>query len=202
VPASGPELALKEWSAVCVALADGAQTVLLRKGGLREPVFRPRASAFLLLPTTFHNAGGLLQPSAAEKYADSMEPEANGSVLELRSAAELTGCWTTADPRVLPLTSELHIWSEELLGTRLRWRPGQPLTVMELRCFNLAEPLRLEMLDGYKGCFSWVDVGDQLKGRPLPKMEPALRDREFGKKQALLRMRLAELADVSATGTG
>ena len=51
-------IALKEWAAVCEALAAGRQTILLRKGGIAEGPggFRPEHSEFWLLPTWFHAA--------------------------------------------------------------------------------------------------------------------------------------------------
>jgi len=44
--------------------------VLLRKGGIREPTFRPAARRFLLLPTSFHSAAGSLKPGATARYAE------------------------------------------------------------------------------------------------------------------------------------
>ena len=43
--------------------------VLLRKGGIREPTFRPAGRRFLLLPTSFHSAAGSLKLGAADRYA-------------------------------------------------------------------------------------------------------------------------------------
>ena len=49
-------VAFKEWAAVCRALADGTQTVILRKGGIAEAggEFRPEHARFWLYPTHFH----------------------------------------------------------------------------------------------------------------------------------------------------
>mmetsp|Transcript_41091 Transcript_41091/g.105072 ORF Transcript_41091/g.105072 Transcript_41091/m.105072 type:complete len:186 (+) Transcript_41091:144-701(+) len=146
--------ALKEWAVACAALGDGGQTVLLRKGGIKDPVFKAQAGSFLLFPTAFHNAGDLVQPTASAKYAELLHFEL-GNELELLVAAELTGCWTTQDPMVLQLTSDLHVWNEGLLHTRMKWKPSQPITVMELRCRRRSAPLRLPMRPEYQGCFSW-----------------------------------------------
>ncbi len=43
--------------------------VLFRKGGIKEPTFKPQAQRFFLFPTSFHTEGSLLQPGMAEKYA-------------------------------------------------------------------------------------------------------------------------------------
>ena len=54
--------ALKEWAPLCAAISSGRQTLLLRKGGLRDKGFQlPEQSArFLLLPTSFHSDQQLL----------------------------------------------------------------------------------------------------------------------------------------------
>jgi hypothetical protein len=46
--------ALKEWAPTCAAISTGEQTILLRKGGIKEPTFKPIARDFLLFPTSFH----------------------------------------------------------------------------------------------------------------------------------------------------
>ncbi|RMZ57452.1 hypothetical protein APUTEX25_004286 [Auxenochlorella protothecoides] len=119
--------------------------ILLRKGGLREPVFRPADSSFLLFPTAFHTEDDLLRPHAKERYrapppldqaqALAYDPR-SARHLELATGAVLTGAWTTADPAVLQLLADFHIWAPRFLDARLRWRPRQPITVLELRAFR------------------------------------------------------------------
>lgn len=48
--------------------ANSPWQVLLRKGGIKEPTFKPAASQFLLFPTAFHTDAQLLKPEAAQKY--------------------------------------------------------------------------------------------------------------------------------------
>ncbi|KAL3131295.1 hypothetical protein ABBQ38_000587 [Trebouxia sp. C0009 RCD-2024] len=64
----GLQLALKEWAVTCAALGQGDQTVILRKGGIREPTFQPAAETFLLFPTSFHSKANLLTFEANDKY--------------------------------------------------------------------------------------------------------------------------------------
>lgn len=42
--------------------------VLFRKGGIKEPTFKPEAKEFLLFPTSFHTEVPLLKPGVAERY--------------------------------------------------------------------------------------------------------------------------------------
>lgn len=41
--------------------------ILLRKGGIREPTFRPASGAFFLFPTAFHTDAELLKPAARNR---------------------------------------------------------------------------------------------------------------------------------------
>ena len=61
------KIAFKEWAAVCRALADGTQTVILRKGGIAEVggEFKPEHSRFWLYPTHYH-----------EQHRHGLKPEA------------------------------------------------------------------------------------------------------------------------------
>jgi len=40
----------------------------MRKGGIREPTFTPKATRFLLFPTAFHTDAQLLKPGVAEQF--------------------------------------------------------------------------------------------------------------------------------------
>jgi hypothetical protein len=42
--------------------------ILLRKGGIREPTFTPKAQRFFMFPTSFHSEQQLLKPGMAEQY--------------------------------------------------------------------------------------------------------------------------------------
>ena len=62
------QTAFKEWAAICRALAQGRQDVILRKGGIIEPggAFRLDHREFLLLPTFLHQAPESLIPEARD----------------------------------------------------------------------------------------------------------------------------------------
>ncbi|EFJ49681.1 hypothetical protein VOLCADRAFT_89645 [Volvox carteri f. nagariensis] len=166
--------ALKEWAPTIEALGHGEQTVLFRKGGIKEPTFRPvtSTSPFLLFPTSFHTDQQLLKPGVAERYGEAMrlEPKSE-SVLRLPYVAQVTGAWTTYDSQVLPVLDDFHVWTEQFIETRLKWRANQPITVMELRCWRLAQPLELPVTESLFGCFSWEasdNPGLRAKAAPCP----------------------------------
>jgi hypothetical protein len=198
-PPPPPPLALKEWAPAVAALLDGSQTVLLRKGGVREPAFSPTAGAFLLFPTAFHSDAALLKPAAQARYAANAaaDPRAEPG-LSLRCFARVTGAWTTADAGVLAALDPLHPYTEDWLAARLRWRAATPLTVLEVRAYALAEPVEVVNEEALWGCFSWVElpgVSAEALAAAAARARPALDDAAFAAQQALCRARLAGLPD-------
>jgi len=184
-------LALKEWNVTVEALVDGWTTLLLRKGGIREPHFVPRAKSFLLFPTSFHTDASVLQADAAGRYQDLLSWEL-GSEVPFTVLAEVTGLWTTMDPEgILDATSSFHIWGPKFVETRLKWRKTQPVTVMELRAYRLREPMVLPRREEYAGCFSWVEpVSQRLDDGLMPlraTSTPAIANGEFAGRQRRLR---------------
>lgn len=58
----------------CRAAGIGSRVqVLLRKGGIREPVFAPPADTFLLFPTYFHTDKGLVKDGSAAPYEGTID---------------------------------------------------------------------------------------------------------------------------------
>ena len=61
-------IGFKEWSLACNALGHGAQSVILRKGGIAEgrEDFSFRHREFFLFPTFFHEQIGKVRIAAAD----------------------------------------------------------------------------------------------------------------------------------------
>ncbi|KAK9846560.1 hypothetical protein WJX81_006598 [Elliptochloris bilobata] len=183
---------------------DGEQTILVRKGGSAEKGFRPDALSFLLMPTSFHVDADVLLPAAADRYQEELDFEPKGlPSLQLGVAAELTGAWTVtapADPdagaELLAVTQGLHVYGSKFLQARLKWRPRQPLTLLELRARRLRPPLALPARDEFWGCFSWVNIGAEAAKQAAHGWQhgtPALPDDVFLEKQAALRRALRSM---------
>lgn len=193
--------ALKEWAVTCAALGAGQQTVVLRKGGIREPAFTPVARRFLLFPTSFHSGADLVKPGAAARFEEELQAEPKEqAVLSVGVAAEVTGAWTTADPDVVTALNAFHVWTPDYLDKRLRWRKAQPITVLELRCRRLRRPLQLRNAPELWGCFSWVSLpaGADAGGMAalLEGVAAALPDAEYAERQAALREAVLQLSGV------
>src|SRR5690349_21807542 len=88
--------AYKEWAAICLALAQGKQSLLLRKGGIAEPngEFQVEHMRFWLLPTYAHQqeADGL-QPEAQPLLAEALARRPPENVLLLTHFAEVLGLY-------------------------------------------------------------------------------------------------------------
>ena len=115
--------------------------------------------------------------------------------LSICHLATVTGCWKTFDPTVLAALSEHHVWTEQFLDSRLRWRPKQPITVMELRCQKLQRPLIVPNQESYWGCFSWVDIAKGIDSAAVQSADTVLRDAEFDDRQGRVREALSSLKD-------
>lgn len=188
-------VALKEWNVALKALHRGEQTILVRKGGIREPVFKPEGRSFVLFPTAFHSTPTLLKPQVRDstwvKEALALEPK-EATWLSLDTYVEVTGVWVTEDAGVLAALDPLHIWTQEFVEARLKWRTKQPLTLLELRAWQLQPPLDLKVEQEFFGCFSFVEIQAGLS-QPvsLQGAKPALSDEEFAKRQHVLRSKLS-----------
>lgn len=200
-PHKGTYPALKEWAPIVSALEDGSQTIVVRKGGIREPLFVPREKTFLLFPTSFHTNLELLSPEAQERYNHDVTFDVKDfSDLEFRCLAEVTGVWTTYDPCVLEATSEFHVYGKGFLDKRLRWRADQPLTLMELRLWQLKESaLRIKNAESFYGCFSWLDIPVESVDE-ISFGKAVVDDSEFARRQVACRRCLAQLKDVKELG--
>lgn len=84
-----------------------------------------RSKEFLLFETSFHTEGDLLQPRIREKYAPLLNVEMDAETISLAALADVTGAWTTTDENVLAASHDLHVWSDEFLEKRLKWRQTQ-----------------------------------------------------------------------------
>ena len=158
--------ALKEWSAAVHALLDGRQTVLLRKGGIREKRFEVSASRFVLFPTVAHSHAERVRPEnrdlLAAAAADSTDTE-----VTVRAGARVVAAVEVNRPDGLGAIEPLHIWTaESVRADRLDFRPKHRLTVLVVQACPLSEPARLTRIADYAGCTSWVKVPVSVRWAP------------------------------------
>jgi hypothetical protein len=151
------DVALKEWAVVCDALGSGRQIMLLRKGGIEESIggFELEHSAFLLFPTYVHQKAQMLKPDAARGIvAAETEPEK----ITLSLAAAVDGIFKIANRQQVDLLEDQHIWTRPLIDMRFDYRPRNPLYLLVLRVYRLAQTRAIDNLAAYAGCKSWVPL--------------------------------------------
>ena len=182
-------VAFKEWDGLCQALRTGRQALILRKGGIAEEQgdFRPEHPAFWLYPTALHQTTQGLKDEALL-----LEPPPAGQVLLDTLAVVERLAWID-DWERLALLDDLHVWHEETVRSRFRYRhPG--LWVLGVRIHRRDEPYRLTESPEYLGCKSWVPLGRMLVCQGLT---PALDDAAFEAQMQTLQVRLGPMREPS-----
>ncbi|BBY43135.1 DUF1802 family protein [Mycolicibacterium celeriflavum] len=150
--------ALKEWSAAVLALLDGRQTMLLRKGGIREKRFAVTASRFLLFPTVAHSHTERVR-AEHRNLLDAAALDSGDDAVVIRAGARVVAAVEVNRPQMLESIAPLHIWTNESVRTdRLDFRPRHRLTALVVQASPLVRPLRLARTPDYAGCTSWLEL--------------------------------------------
>jgi len=168
-------IALKEWSATCCALALGQQIILLRKGGLLDPEgkFDLEYSGFWLAPTKWHEDTSLVK----SQHQDLLQPApAPAGVLRLAAWAQVEKSWAVSFEGREKLARLNHIWSTSYLDSRWNYQPERPLIVVALRVWKLPAVLEVPSQPEYSGCRSWIEMNESLA---IQNAQPALSDSQF-----------------------
>ena len=183
-----PWPAFKEWAAVVAALGAGAQTIILRKGGISEGRggFDPgRADRFWLFPTAFHAQREKLRPEAARFFPSESAPDALAAVASgvaaprIDTYADLVAHRFVADWAEVAALAPQHLWTEATVRERFDWARPAGLHVLLVRVRRLATPLALPVGLDLGGCKSWIDL--PLGDPAVHASRPALEDDAFAR---------------------
>lgn len=176
----GYQQALKEWAIAIAALTAGQTLVLLRKGGIREQQgkFSVKCDRIILYPTYEHQKPHLLKP----EYGDRVQPVESGwhpQTLDITAWADITETLTVSHEPTLQALYPFHIWNEQFIQERLKWKPREPLQVLLLRVYKLLQPISIAYHPEYGGCKSWIEL---LEPIPLQPATPVLSDEEYARR--------------------
>jgi hypothetical protein len=166
---------LKEWAVAVRALERGETALVVRKGGIREKAFAVADRRFLLLPGYEHQRPELLKPEYRHLMREIPDFTDDGP-LRFTSFAEVKGAYEISEPESLEAIGPHHMWTPEYAGSRFRWRPKKPLTVLVLRTYLLPEPVELPYSEAYAGCKSWIALEEPVSAAGS---RPALDDESF-----------------------
>ncbi|MEL6927454.1 MAG: DUF1802 family protein [Cyanobacteria bacterium J06633_1] len=172
---SSLKYALKEWAIAVEALTQGDTIVLLRKGGIRERGFRVEHTQAWLYPTYEHQKPNLLDP----KYAASVTEVESGwhpEAVTIQSCAQITEVLPVSKLEQLAALQPYHIWNEQMISDRLKWKPQTPILVLLLRVYRLAQPQTIPFDSAYGGCKSWIALKSEIS---LDLLDPVLSEAEY-----------------------
>ncbi len=181
--------AFKEWAATCLALAEGRQSLLVRKGGIHERrgQFRVEHPEFWLFPTQFHQAADDFRPEAAPLLARAAADAPPAGLVRIALFAVVEEAVELADESQLERLSTLQILSAATLARRFHYRnPG--LFVLPVRIYGLDRPIELPESPHFAGCRTWVDLERELLTTAL---SPVLPDETHKHRLAEIRQALA-----------
>jgi hypothetical protein len=174
--------ALKEWAIALAALAAGDTIVLLRKGGIREAAgavtrqgFQVLHSPTLLYPTYEHQRSELLKAP----YQQQVQPVPSGwhpTTVEINLLAKITDTFAVSDAAIVAALLPHHIWQPQFVTDRLNWKPHQPIVVLCLRVYRLAQTHVIPFEPQYSGCRSWVELAQDVA---IDAAQPVLTDDRY-----------------------
>ena len=146
----------KEWTLICDALGHGAQSIILRKGGIAEgrAGFRFLHDEFLLFPTLFHEQVAKLKlPPATPLPA----PRADGQhEILYRVRVEWTADVT--DWEKVRALAPFHLWQESEIEKRFRQDDQPGVSLAFVRVARLSAPFVFPDSPRFGGCRSWITL--------------------------------------------
>jgi hypothetical protein len=169
--------AFKEWAVICQALAEGKQSLIIRKGGIAEAAddFQLQHTRFWLFLTYTHQQREGIKPEGLPLLEEVEKQRPSADVVRLSHFAEVDGVYHVRDLVGPLLLEHLYLWSEETIRKRFAYRsPG--LYLMPLRVFKSAQVHELPDTAYYGGCRTWVELERAL---PTEGATPVLSDRAF-----------------------
>jgi hypothetical protein len=174
--------AFKEWAVSCQALMEGRQTLLIRKGGIREEggLFRIDDPEFWLMPTYEHQNSALLQPEWLPALEATQSASRLPGAVSLTAYAVVDTIAIARDEAQVNALAQEHIWNPTYVRMRFDFNPYDPLYLVLLRVYRLADPLTIPMLPDYEGCKSWVTLAQSYA---TPNSTPVLSDAEFARRR-------------------
>ncbi len=182
-----PVVGFKEWSLVCAALGRGAQSLILRKGGIHEGRggFWWQHERFFLFPTHFHEQ--TVQFPWTPPHPVSLTPDEQvGHTIEY--LAEVVSKHQITDWDVVSRLASLHFWTEATLRERFDYSEQAGISLAFLRIHRLATPWTFPDEKKFGGCRSWLDL--PVPPDPLT-LTPVLDDATHAARAATLAEALA-----------
>jgi hypothetical protein len=172
---SSNSIAFKEWGAVCGALGEGRQAIIVRKGGIHEgrAGFRVSHGEFWLFPTYLHEEAAALAPGSQPLLDRALADRPPAGTLAIARYAVVTDVFELHDESRLARLAGQHIWSAGTIADRFHYRrPG--LFVLVTRIYVRPRPFVLPDSPHFAGCRSWVELPEALPADVWPLPSPLI----------------------------
>lgn len=171
-------VALKEWATVIEAMGRGEQVVLIRKGGLIEPGsgFEIVSPSFVFYPTFEHQTAHYIRPDFQPDFEQALQRRPPEGRVRVELFGMAVSSSQTQDAGIIERLRDFHIYNEAFVTQRLKWQPQQPLAIVVIRTFRLAQPATIAVTPRYAGCKSWVELETQVS---LEGAAPVIEERAF-----------------------
>ncbi len=146
----------KEWALICEALGSGAQSIILRKGGIAEgrAGFRFQHDQFLLFPTLFHEQAAKIKIPAETPLPAARE---DGQI-EVRYAVKVEWTLDIADLDLARTLAPFHLWQDSEIEKRFHYDEKLGVSLAFVRVSRLAQPFIFPDSPRFGGCRSWVQL--------------------------------------------
>ena len=156
----------KEWTLICDALGRGAQSIILRKGGIAEgrAGFRFQHEEFLLFPTLFHEQVAKLRLSPTTPLPASRADGQHEVFFRVRVE------WTAdvTDWEKVRVLAPFHLWQETEIEKRFRQDDQPGVSLAFVRVAKLATPFVFPDSPRFGGCRSWITLPEFPPAPPPP----------------------------------
>ena len=175
-------VAFKEWAVICRALAEGKQSLILRKGGIAEEGGEftvEHTRAFGLYPTYTHQQRDGIKPEPLPMLkATRKRKNHTTGVVRLSHWAEVTGVYRVRDLLLALMLPHLHFWSEEAI--RKRFSPIASFRASTwcwtVRVYQAPQIHEIVETPASMGCKSWVEMDEP---QSTAGSKPVLTDAEY-----------------------
>lgn len=188
IPDSLPACGFKEWSLVCDALGAGAQSIILRKGGIHEgrSGFYWKHDSFFLFPTHFH------EQSVQFPWPDAppLAPRSDEDPHSVSLFATVAGKVQIAEWNDVERLREFHFWSDATIRERFDYTENTGISLAFLRVYRMGEPWNFPHQARFGGCRSWLELPEVPRNAPL---SPVLSDDQHSARLAAVRAVLPNL---------
>lgn len=170
-------VAFKEWAAICQALDEHQQCLVLRKGGIAEEggTFQVEQPDFLLYPTYFHEHAAGIKADYQDALETAEAERTPPGTIAFRHYARVTDVRYVKELDMALALDPFHGWTADIIRQRFEYRtPGLFVLIVRVHRLNERE-YRIEKPE-YAGCKSWVTLDVPV---PIAGAIPVLTDADF-----------------------